>query len=73
MGRSEVIVYWCGVLTLTSVSTVICIVALWLVVCVLRREIVKELSSLYRHVQLYYVMGRLKKVGRAQTLKEFSD
>ena len=66
----ESLIYWVGVIALTSVGILAIFFSWWLILGALLKLIVKDLKRTYNHVQLYYFMAQLKEKGYAQAVDE---
>lgn len=66
----ESLIYWVGVIALTSVGILAIFFSWWLILGALLKLIVKDLKRTYNHVQLYYFMQQLKEKGYAQAVDE---
>lgn len=66
----ESLIYWVGVIAITSVGLLAIFFSWWLILGALLKLIVKDLKLTYNHVQLYYFMAQLKEKGYAQAVDE---
>ena len=66
----ESLIYWTGVMALTSIGLLAVFFSWWLILGALLKLIVKDLRRTYNHVQLYYFMRQLKEKGYAQSVDD---